>query len=106
MAVVSRLRVVGLAENELLIDADRNMRGAALAVLLDGRRHSQRVAVEPRDAVGGARRRLEFDIGYAERDSAETFRVGLITAQPVAPRRYDLDMIVARVEPELRVREL
>ena len=68
--------------------------------------------IELGDALRGADRHVELDIGNAERDAAEALRVGLVQADGVAPGAGGLDVIVVlgesefgAVEPRLDVGE-
>src|SRR6202022_3923018 len=96
----------GLAEDQLLLVSDADMRGAALAVLFDLGRRVEDLAVEARDPVRGSFRHRELDIAHAEIDRAEPFLVRLIEAELVAPRAGRLDKGVVLLAVELGVGEL
>ena len=69
----------------MLVLADGDLRGGAVAVH-HLRRHVDHLLVEIRDALGGADRHVELDIGDAEIDAAEARGVRLVQADGVAPR--------------------
>src|SRR6202022_4281054 len=96
----------GLAEDQLLLVSDADMRSAAVAVLLDLGRRVESRAVEGRDAVPGYFRHRELDIAHAEIDRAEPFLVRLIEAELVAPRAGRLNKGVVLLAIELGVGEL
>src|SRR6266436_8852341 len=106
MAVELRDFLVGLAEDQLLLVADADMGGAALAVLLDLGRRIEDLAVEARDAVRGPFRYGELDIAHAEIDRAEPLFIRLVEAEPIAPRAGRLDIGVVLLAVELGVGEL
>src|SRR5438094_6388849 len=106
MAVELRYFPVGLAEDQLLLRPGADMRGAALAVLLDASRRVEDFAVKARDAVRGSLRHGELDIAHAEVDRAEALLVRLIEAELVAPRAGRLDKGVVLLAVELGVGEL
>ena len=64
-------------------------------------RRVQNLAIEARDALGGARAHVEADIGHAELDAAEALGVRRVHVDAVAPRADGLDAIVALAEFEL-----
>ena len=99
VAVVVRLRAVGLAELEVLVLAHPGARHGAVAVFqLGGYCHDLRIE------IGNALRRpegdIEFDIGDAERDAPEPRGVRLVAAHAIAPGTYRLDMVVVLAEGE------
>lgn len=99
VAVVIRLRSVGLAELEVLVLAHLRPRHGAVAVVeLSGYSHD--LGIEIGDRLRSADRDIEFDIGNAERDTAEPCGVRLMAAYAIAPRAYRLDIIVVLAEGE------
>src|SRR4051794_10482096 len=87
-------RPVGLAENQLLVAADLDMRGLAVAVLLDIGERAEHLAIKAGNPLRGALRNRELDIGNAEIDLAETLLVRLKEAELVAPGTGRLDVVV------------
>src|SRR3954451_6589004 len=98
MAIIFRERPVGLAEDQLLVAADLDMRGLAIAVLLDIGERAEHLAIKAGNALRGALRNRELDIGNAEIDLAETLLVRLKEAELVAPGAGRLDVVVVLVE--------
>jgi hypothetical protein len=105
MAVVLRLRRVGLAELQVLVLAHQRPRDDAVAAL-HARGCSEHRRIERRDLPGGTDRDVELDIGHAERDAAEAFGVRLVDAHFIAPRTDRLDVIVVLGKSELGPFEL
>src|SRR5215472_17799054 len=97
---------VGLAEDQLLSGPGADVGGAPLAVLLHTSRRIKDLAVEARDAVGGAFRHGELDIRHAEIDRAEPLLIRLVEAELVAPRAGRLDIGVVLLAVEFGVRQL
>src|SRR5947207_12370236 len=99
MAVVIRLRGIGLAELQILILSDLHARQGAVAVVRFGW-HSHEFWIEGANAFGGPARYLEFDIGNAECDAPEARGIRFIAAQAIAPGTCHLDVVVVLAERE------
>src|SRR5215213_4660089 len=97
MAVEFRLWCIGLAELQVLVLAYQGARDGAVAVRYPRRRSKDR-RIEIGDALRGADRHVELDVGNAERDTAEACGVRLVDAHAVAPRTRRLDIIVVFAE--------
>src|SRR5205085_1313324 len=106
MAVVIRQFLVGFAEDEFLLVADRDMRRLAAAIAFDCGMGAEDLLIEAGDAVRRPRRHGELDIRDAEIDLAEALLVRLVDMQLVAPRAGRLDVVVVLLELELGVLEL
>ena len=104
VAVELRHRLVALAEDEDLIQADRRDRPRSVALPVDVRRGRQDLAVEAGDRFGRPDRGGQLDIGQAERGPAEA-RVGLMAADAVAPGGDGIDEVVVLLEREERLRQ-
>src|SRR5882757_6267351 len=102
MTVVGRKLSVGLAEHQMLPDADFDSRRSTSAVVAGSRGlGAHHVAIEPRNPVSGPFRHVEFDISDAERDAAETF-IRRVTADAIPPRTSGLDESLVFLEIEAR----
>src|SRR5260370_21327437 len=105
VAVVIRLRPIGLAELQILVLGHLHARHGAIAVRkLGGHPHDR--WIERANAWRGPDRDLEFDIGDAERDAPEARGVRLIAAHAIAPWTGRLDMVVVLAKRERRTVEL
>src|ERR1700682_2269844 len=105
VAVVIRLRPIGLAELQILVLGHLHARHGAIAVpKFSGHPHD--LWIKGANAWCGPDRDLEFDIGDAERDAPEARGVRLITAHAIAPWTNRLDMVVVLAERERRTVEL
>src|SRR6195256_4868303 len=99
VAVVIRLRPIGLAKLQMLVLAHLHARHGAIAVVeLGGHPHDLRI--ERANAFCGSDRYIELDIGNAERDAAESRGVRLVTAHAIAPWTSRLDIVVVHAERE------
>src|ERR1700688_3512153 len=96
-----RLLRIGLADIEILLLADLDASLGTGAVLLDLGRHVHHLAIEARDALGGAGAHVEADIGHAKLDPAEALDVRRVHGDAVAPRAYRFDAVIALAEIEL-----
>src|SRR6201991_3283175 len=105
MAIVVGLRPVGLAELEMLVAAHLDMRDGGVAVLQLGR-YAHDLGIEIANALRGADRHVELDIGDAERDAPEARGVRLVATHPVAPRARRLDIVVVLAEGKRGALEL
>src|SRR5438067_392130 len=99
MAVVIRLRGIGLAELQILILSALHARQGAVAVVRFGW-YSHKFWIEGANAFGGPARYLEFDIGNAECDAPEARGIWFIAAQAIAPGTCRLDVVVVLAERE------
>ena len=93
MAVELALRLVGLAELQILVLADLCPCHDTVAIH-DGGGNAHDFGIEPADRLSRAARHVEFDIGHAERDAPEPLGVRFKAAQAVAPGANGLDVIV------------
>src|SRR3982074_1958137 len=99
VAVVIRLRPVGLAELEILILRHLHARDRSVAVPeFGGYPHDLRI--EGANALRRPGRYLELDIGDAERDAPEAGGIRLIAAHAIAPGTGGLDVVVVLGERE------
>src|SRR3954462_10508604 len=105
VAVIVRLRPVGFAELEILVAAHLHMRDGGIAVPQLSR-DSYDLGIESANALRGADRHVELDIGDAERDAAEARGVRLVAAHAIAPWTSRFDMIVVLAERERGAVEL
>src|SRR6201991_2433320 len=105
VAVVIRLRPVGFAEPEMLVLAHLHMRDGAVTVPQLSR-HSHDLGIEIANALRGADRHVELDIGDAERNAPEARGVRLVATHPVAPRARRLDIVVVLAEGKRGALEL
>src|ERR1051325_13805 len=104
--VIVRQFLVGLAEDEFLLIAYRNMRRLAAAIALNLGVGAEDLLVEAGDASRRPRGDGELDIGNAKFDLAEALLVWLVDVQLVAPRAGRLDVVVVLLEPEFGVLQL
>src|SRR5580692_10211188 len=99
VAVVFRLRPIGLAELQILILSDPDARHGTVVVLELGR-YPHDLRIEVANALRRPGGHLELDIGDAKRDAPEAGGVRLIAAQPIAPGACRLDVVVVLTEGE------
>src|SRR5581483_5007593 len=104
MSVVVGERGGTLAKDELLSGADLDPRAGAARAVLHAGPGTHDFAVKSRDSAGGAGGYIELDVGDAEGYGAEA-RVGLMRADPIAPRAYGIDMPLCGAEGEFGARE-
>src|ERR1700723_3384638 len=97
VAVIVRLRPVGLEKQEMLAVADLHPRNGAVAIVQFGR-HRHELRIEGANAFRGPDRNFELDIGYAERDAPEPRGIRLKAAHAIAPGTDRLDVIVVLAE--------
>src|SRR5713226_3843005 len=104
VAVVIRLRPIGLAELQILVLGHLHARHGAIAVgKFSGHPHDLRI--EGANAWCGPDRALEFDIGDAERDAPEAHSIPRMAAHAIAPRTNRLDVVVVLAKRERRTVE-
>src|SRR5690349_3198637 len=105
VAVIIRLRRIGLAECQILVLADLGARhGGTVVRELGLDPHDLRIEVA--DALGGPARHVELDIGDAERDPPEAGAIRLVAAQAIAPGTDGLDMVIMLAERKRGALEL
>src|SRR5258706_4823238 len=99
MAVVIRLRPIGLAELQILVLAHLHARHGTIAVRKLGG-HPHDLWIEGANAWCSPDRDLEFDIGETDRDAPEARGVRLIAAHAIAPwpNRPDMAVVLAKRE--------
>src|ERR1700692_687554 len=97
VTVIVRLRLIDLAEQEILLLSDFHPRHGPIAVVKFGG-HCHELRIEGANAFRGPDRNLELDIGDAECDAPETRGVRLMAAHPIAPGTYRLDVVVVLAE--------
>src|SRR6516165_2945143 len=102
MPVVGPFGRVGLTKIEILFRADLHARLRADAIFNDLGGSVQHLTIEPRDARRGAGTNVETDVGHAKLNAAETFRIGRMHMDAIAPGANRLDAIVAFAKLELR----
>ncbi len=105
MFIVVRQGAIGLSEHQILVLADFDARGRAVAIGHSRGRADHR-GIEGRNPARSADRHIELHVGHAERDAAETRDIRLVAANAVAPRAGCLDEIVMLAEAELGTLEL
>src|SRR5712664_4000790 len=99
VAVVIRLRPIGLAELQMLVLAHLHTRYGTIAVLeLGGHPHD--LWIERANALCGPDRYIELDIGNAECNTPKARGVRLVAAHAIAPWTSRLDMVVMLAERE------
>src|SRR5438094_2467440 len=101
MAVEFRQFLVGLAEDQLLLRPDLDMRRLAAAIALHLGQSAEDLFIEARNPLCRAARDSELDIGNAEVDLAKPLLVGAVEAELVAPRAGRLDVIIVLLVAEL-----
>ena len=106
VAVIFGELLVGLAEDEFLLRADRDVRRLAAAVCLDLGVGAEDFLVEAGDPVGRPGRHRVLDIRNAEIDLAKALLVRLVDVELVAPGAGRRDVIVVFLELEFRVLQL
>src|SRR5450631_2209963 len=99
VAVIIRLRPIGLAKLQILVLTHLRARDLTVAVAEFGL-DSHDLGIEGADALRGPGRYLELDIGDAEHDAPEARGIRLIAAHAIAPRTCCLDVVVVLSESE------
>src|SRR5437660_346889 len=102
VTVEGRLRLVGLAKDEILPGPDHDAGSASIPVIQEVGRGAHDLAVEAGDPAGGAGPRVEPDIGHPERNEAEALPLRRMTMDAIAPGTGGLDAIIGFAESEAR----
>src|SRR5262245_54643088 len=105
MLVVVRQGAVGLTKHEILVLADLDARGRAVAIS-HGCWRADHCGIKGRNPAHSADRHVELHIRHPEGDAAEARNIRLIAADAVAPRAGRLDVVVMLGEAEPGALEL